>query len=181
MDGQHKQRWIGVILLLLLAAMLAPLVFRSPEQVRLALDMEAPEPPAVAPVDAQPAVDEARLEQTREQIAGEREALRQPNRGEAAPGKKSSESASTREPPLSGWSVQVATFRKQANAAGLKQSLQDAGYTAYQRQDTNDNNEALYRVFVGPELERADARELKSRIALDESFELEGLVVPYHP
>jgi cell division septation protein DedD len=63
----------------------------------------------------------------------------------------------------------------------LKQSLNDAGYTAYQRKGSSEDGEALFRVFVGPELERADARELKRRIALDEAFELEGLVVPYHP
>lgn len=181
MDGQHKQRWVGVILLLLLAAMLAPFVFRSPEQVRLALDMEAPEPPPVASVESQPAVDEARREQTREQIAGEREAVRDSGRTNSEKESAGSDTASTNEAPLSGWSVQVATFRERKNAARLKQSLNDAGYTAYQRQSSGPNDKVLSRVFAGPELERADARKLKRSIALDETFELEGIVVPYHP
>mgnify|MGYP000695158120 CR=1 FL=1 len=181
MDGQYKQRWVGVILLLLLAAMLAPLVFRSPDQVRLALDMEAPQPPPVASVEPESAVDKTRREQARERIADEREALRASGRQNTAEQPEANASASTQEPPLSGWSVQVASFRESANAAGLKQSLNDAGYTAYQRQGNDEDGDALFRVFVGPELERADARELKRRIALDEAFELEGLVVPYHP
>ena len=181
MDGQHKQRWVGVILLLLLAAMLAPFVFRSPEQVRLALDMEAPAPPPVASVEPGSAVDKARRDQARERIAEEREAVRASGRASSAEPAEANASARTEEPPLSGWSVQVASFRERPNAARLKQSLNDAGYTAYQRKGSSEDGEALFRVFVGPELERADARELKRRIALDEAFELEGLVVPYHP
>lgn len=181
MDGQHKQRWVGVILLLLLGGMLAPFVFRSPEQVRLALDMQAPEPPPVASVEADPAMDDARREQTRERIAQEREAVRKSGEANAGKGTGEGESTSTEEPPLSGWSVQVASFRERANAARLKQSLNDAGYSAYQRQGNDEQGDLLYRVYAGPELERADARELKRRIVLDEAFELDGLVVPYHP
>lgn len=188
MDGQHKQRWVGVILLLLLAAMLAPFVFRSPEQVRLALDMEAPQPPPVASVEPDPATEASERNQVREQIEGERQAVRESGRANLVEepdgeGKDDGEADADpkEEPPLSGWSVQVASFSKRDNAAELKQSLNDAGYTAYQREGTNEEGESLHRVFVGPELERADARELKRRIALDETFELEGLVVPYHP
>lgn len=177
MDGPHKQRWVGVILLLLLAAMLAPFVFRSPEQVRLSLEMEAPEPPVVAPVKPNAAANDKRVERTREQIERERAAVRESTEQatDAKPKKPGDE------PPLSGWSVQVASFRDSGNARRLEQSLRDAGYNAYWREETTDNGETLFRVYVGPELQRADARELRDRIAGDEAFSLEGLVVPYSP
>lgn len=179
MDGQHKQRWVGVILLLLLAAMLAPFVFRSPEQVRLSLDMEAPEPPPMAPVEAEPAISANKVEQARQRIDADRTAVRESGR-EAAAREESPEQAGQGEPaPLSGWAVQVASFNQRDNATRLKESLNEAGYTAYQRRV--GDGEALHRVYVGPELERADARKLKRRIRLDDAFELDGLVVPYDP
>ena len=48
MHLRTRQRVIGLLLLLLLAAILAPLVLRTPEQVRLALDMSIPEAPRIS-------------------------------------------------------------------------------------------------------------------------------------
>ena len=55
-DKRTRQRIIGIVLLLILAAVLAPFVFRSPEQIRNALDMQIPDQPemtAVIPPKAQ--------------------------------------------------------------------------------------------------------------------------------
>lgn len=173
MDGQHKQRWVGVILLLLLAAMLAPFVFREPEQMRLSLEMEVPQPPPVAAVKPAASRDQQKVERARKQIRRERTAAEASSRDAAgAPGKA---------PPLSGWAVQVGSFRQSDNARRLEQSLRDAGYNAYWREVTGQQGKPLFRVFIGPELKRADARALRERVAADKGFDLDGLVVPYTP
>ena len=64
---------IGLLLLLLLAAILAPLVLRTPEQVRLALDMSIPEAPRISEPDIAPVVSEEEQAATDRQIDEEQQ------------------------------------------------------------------------------------------------------------
>lgn len=179
MDGQTRQRLIGTILLLLLAAILAPLLLRGPDEVRVALDLDIPEPPPVTPVEPEPVVPESELEETRERISRERGAALEAARSHAEDIEDGG--GVPEEPPaLSGWSVQVASFSERANAVALEKRMLDAGYNAYWRR-VEQEEDTLFRVFVGPELERQDAQELKRRLAMDEAFGQDGLVVPYEP
>ena len=57
-DKRTRQRIIGIVLLLVLAAVLAPFVFRSPEQIRNALDMQIPDQPEMTAVNVEPVVSE---------------------------------------------------------------------------------------------------------------------------
>lgn len=179
MEGQTRQRLIGTILLLLLAAILAPLLFRGPDEVRVALDMDIPQPPPVAPVEPRPVVDESEVEQARERIRSEREAVREAAEAHAEQVQSDGDEPG-QAPALSGWSVQVASFSDRQNAVALEERLRDAGYSAYWRR-AEQEEQTLYRVFAGPELERQDAEQLKRRLAMDEAFGQDGLVVPYAP
>ncbi|HBM22346.1 MAG TPA: cell division protein, partial [Alcanivorax sp.] len=64
---------IGLLLLLLLAAILAPLVLRTPEQVRLALDMSIPEAPRISEPEIAPVVSEEEQAATDRQIDEEQQ------------------------------------------------------------------------------------------------------------
>lgn len=175
MEAQTRQRLIGTILLLLLAAILAPLLLRGPEEVRVALDLDIPQPPPVAPVEPRPVVAESELEQTRAQIDKDRRAAREHVEESAT------ENGESGSPALSGWSVQVASFTQRDNAKSLEKRLRDAGYNAYWREQRQEDAESLFRVFAGPELERADARALKRRLVAEQGIGDDGLVVPYEP
>lgn len=230
MHLKTRQRLIGLLLLLLLAAVLAPLVLRTPDQVRVALDMSIPEPPTVEEPEVAPVIGERETAATDRQIDEERQAVadtgdRQldtarntappsPGDGEgqgadpdaaesgAAPAASAQPDPAPAEPaptvaetgeadeaeeagaaedgPAPGFTVQVASFSDAANAEALVKRLRDGGYNAYHRTVRQDSN-TWERVFVGPEIRRADADALRQRLADDKTFALDGLVRPFVP
>jgi len=189
-----RQRVIGLLLLLLLAAILAPLVLRTPEQVRLALDMSIPEAPRISEPDIAPVVSEEEQAATDRQIdeeqqqvaAAEPEPRVAPPVVEEEPAADEESSAedepqpATQDAPQPGFTVQVASFSDVANAQALVARLREAGYSAYHREVRQDGN-TWQRVFVGPEIKRERAEALRQRLADDKAFALEGLVRSFVP
>lgn len=78
--------------------------------------------------------------------------------------------------PQSGWIVQLASLSSKDNAMALRERLRGLGYTAFV-EETKTAKGVLYRVRVGPELERANAEKLRDR--LQEQVDLKGLVTSY--
>jgi len=196
-----RQRVIGLLLLLLLAAILAPLVLRSPEQVRLALDMSIPEAPRISEPDIAPVVSEEEQAATDRQIDEEQQQVataepapqaveeeplaEQEPSAQQGPSAQQEPPAATPEPapqdaPQPGFTVQVASFSDVANAQALVARLREAGYSAYHREVQQDGN-TWQRVFVGPEIQRERAEALRQRLADDKAFALEGLVRSFVP
>lgn len=199
MDKQLGQRIVGAILLLLLAAIVTPFLLRSPEQVRVALDMELPPPPEAPTLPIVPAVSdedvaeaELRIDEERDQVRREGEQVlavtpdddtSDADADEAPPPESAAEvsrEAPREDPPLSGWAVQVGSFSRAEGATELASRLRDAGYRAF-TQPFDQGDQRLHRVFLGPELQRDRAAELRERIAADEAFGLQGLVVSVGP
>ncbi|MTI52679.1 MAG: cell division protein [Alcanivorax sp.] len=206
MHLRTRQRVIGLLLLLLLAAILAPLVLRTPEQVRLALDMSIPEAPRISEPDIAPVVSEEEQAATDRQIDEEQQqvaaaepkpqvatpAAEQEPQAEEEPSAQKTPSAQEKPPaeeqprpaaqdaPQPGFTVQVASFSDVANAQALVARLRDAGYSAYHREVRQDGN-TWQRVFVGPEIKRERAEALRQRLADDKAFALEGLVRTFVP
>lgn len=199
MHLRTRQRVIGLLLLLLLAAILAPLVLRTPEQVRLALDMSIPEAPRISEPDIAPVVSEEEQAATDRQIDEEQQqvaaaepepqaatpaaekapSVEEPSAGEVPPAEKQPQPAA-QDAPQPGFTVQVASFSDVANAQALVARLRDAGYSAYHREVRQDGN-TWQRVFVGPEIKRERAEALRQRLADDKAFALEGLVRTFVP
>jgi len=189
-----RQRVIGLLLLLLLAAILAPLVLRTPEQVRLALDMSIPEAPRISEPDIAPVVSEEEQAATDRQIDEEQQqvAAAEPEPRVAPPvveeepsanGEPSADEApqpAAQDAPQPGFTVQVASFSDVANAQALVARLREAGYSAYHREVRQDGN-TWQLVFVGPEIKRERAEALRQRLADDKAFALEGLVRSFVP
>ena len=198
MHLRTRQRVIGLLLLLLLAAILAPLVLRTPEQVRLALDMSIPEAPRISEPEIAPVVSEEEQAATDRQIDEERQQVaavepeprvappvveEEPSaNGEPSADEEPSEAPqpAAQDAPQPGFTVQVASFSDVANAQALVARLRDAGYSAYHREVRQDGN-TWQRVFVGPEIKRERAEALRQRLADDKAFALEGLVRPFVP
>lgn len=198
MHLRTRQRVIGLLLLLLLAAILAPLVLRTPEQVRLALDMSIPEAPRISEPEIAPVVSEEEQAATDRQIDEERQQVaavepeprvappvveEEPSaNGEPSADEEPSEAPqpAAQDAPQPGFTVQVASFSDVANAQALVARLRDAGYSAYHREVRQDGN-TWQRVFVGPEIKRERAEALRQRLADDKAFALEGLVRTFVP
>lgn len=78
--------------------------------------------------------------------------------------------------PLSGWVVQLASLASKDNALALQERLRGMGYTAFV-EEAKTAQGVLFRVRVGPELERANAEKLRDR--LDQQVQLKGIVTRY--
>lgn len=82
-----------------------------------------------------------------------------------------------RAPVASGFAVQLGALATEADANALRARARNAGFTAYvERADTERG--PLWRVRVGPELQRANAEKLKASIA--SKLQIDGVIVS-HP
>lgn len=70
------------------------------------------------------------------------------------------------------WTLQLASFRDEANARALRAKLLDAGYKVYMRPMAG-----LVKVFVGPEMQRSRLEALQA--TLKEDYALEGIIVRF--
>ena len=93
---------------------------------------------------------------------------------EASPGEKAAETGT--QPTLSGWVVQVGSFGREANALALRDRLRAKGYTAFVEKARTGKG-LVFRVRVGPELERENAERLQTRLSKD--FGLKAIVTRY--
>lgn len=78
--------------------------------------------------------------------------------------------------PLSGWVVQLASLSSKDNALALRERLRGLGYTAFVEETTSAQGK-LFRVRVGPELERGNAETLRNR--LEQQVQIKGIVTRY--
>ncbi|RJQ48371.1 MAG: hypothetical protein C4528_02610 [Gammaproteobacteria bacterium] len=74
------------------------------------------------------------------------------------------------------WVVQLGSFSSEQNAMALRDQLRTKGYTAFVEK-TKSGAAPLYRVNVGPELERARAEA--TRDALEKDMKQKGMVLHY--
>lgn len=199
MNLRIRHRLIGFLLLLILAAVLAPLVLRSPDQVRHALDLSIPEAPQASVPDPAPVVDKAQEEELVGQIKQDRETVlaaskqvlessdsvpsgSEPSGSDPDTGSQSQPAEPEPAMPTAGFVIQVASFKQADNAGDLVERLRDAGYKAYQRSASTPEGSQWHRVFLGPVIRHDDALALQRKLADDEHFSLpSGLVRSYVP
>lgn len=74
------------------------------------------------------------------------------------------------------WVVQVASLSSKAKANELVATLRAKGYRA-----GIGGQEGAWRVSIGPELDRAVAESVKSRVAADPALKLSGWIQAYRP
>lgn len=76
------------------------------------------------------------------------------------------------------WVVQVASLSAQVAANKLRDQLQAEGHKAYVR-SVPGANATIYRVFIGPKQDKAQALAIKSQ--LDKQLKVNSLVLPFKP
>ncbi len=80
-------------------------------------------------------------------------------------------------PPVAGgFVIQVGAFKSEAEANVLRDRIRNGGYATFVEKIARDGGN-LWRVRVGPELQRSKAEE--TRLALQQRFQLEAQVLTY--
>ena len=74
------------------------------------------------------------------------------------------------------WSVQLGSFSNSENAKRLIEKLRGEGFPAYLERRMEQDG-AVFKVRVGPEIQREDAERLRAR--LEDQFALKGMLLRY--
>lgn len=195
LDRRLKQRMVGALVLLALAAVFLPMLFNRADQPRAVrveappmpaapapLQIETPEPdvpePSLAEAPASAPAVEAAAVAVPEPVApppaavpAAPPAVAPPVRSEpvAAPASRLDGDGL----PLS-WSVQLVSLSNAARAQELQQRLRQQGHNAYIR-----SVDGMQRVFVGPLLDKSEAQRLAQEIGRQQR--LSPIVVRFQP
>ncbi|MBT3146139.1 SPOR domain-containing protein [Neptunomonas phycophila] len=116
-------------------------------------------PPVVVQVDAQTAPadsDETVAEEAKKPVVGTNEPAPQLDEQNV---------------PVA-WTLQLASFKDEANARALRKQLVGAGHKVYTRRQAE-----LYKVYVGPDLKRDRLEALKETLKND--FALDGIIIRF--
>ena len=76
----------------------------------------------------------------------------------------------------SAWVVQIASLSNKANAEALVGQLRAKGYRASLSAGNN-----VWRVVIGPELDRAVAENTRAKVLADDSLKMDAIMMPYRP
>jgi DedD protein len=182
-----KQRLIGALVLLALLVVFRPIIFVSPIEPNTLNPVSMPVPPTVNTQPIEPprspaAQISARLP-TPPTVADQAEVDQQTTvdaEAEAALAARAEQLAEavTLDPPVTrteapadpvldaqqlpiGWVLQVMASQTEAGATAVCDALKDKGYDAFVVR-ANVNGRALYRVQIGPKVERAKLLPIKT-------------------
>jgi len=193
MDVLLKQRLIGAIVLVALGVIFVPMILEGPNRT-LVPEMEAlpePENQAIsAPLESFPAPDAIPAEPDTSTVlvdpqpAAVSEAPAGSAQPVAEPEPEPEPVAPTPEPenkpaksePLGSWVVQMGSFSSEKNALRRRDKLRKNGFAA-QVEKATINGKSVFRVRVGPFLERVDAEQ--SRKQIQDKLTLKGRVFSY--
>ena len=201
-DRALKERIIGAVVLVVVAVLVVPIFLDGssgePDVVTESVtlpgqnDQERTQQTIVLERDRSQPVPATRSGDTEPTAAEPQPASRDvvPQAAVAAPPPRSAESdnaPSTKEPSPDArstaaqsttgmWAVQLGSFSSKENAERLASDLRDQGFAAFLSEVYNSGN-ALQRVRIGPQKDRASAEDIASQLARAGH---EGRVVP-HP
>lgn len=76
-----------------------------------------------------------------------------------------------------GWVVQLGSFSARKNAIELRNKVKASGFSGFVDAITNSSGTTLYRLRIGPLMEKVDAEKTKSDIK--QKLKLDGLIKPH--
>lgn len=163
MNQQLKQRLVGATILVALIVIFVPMLFEDSREEEL-IEQNIPEIPQQLPeskvIPLEVDAPEPGLE---EELAPFNEPVPQADATEDSPA-------------LTAWAIQVGSFARRENAAELEDRLRKAGFPAFVESIPGEQGN-LFRVRVGPELEKARAERMRKQI--EERLDIKCLIVPY--
>jgi DedD protein len=190
METRLKQRLVGAVVLVALAVIFVPMILTGPEDDESLVEQGRIPPKPEAPMVTE--MPEPLSEPFPGPTSPERVVVTKgaPETKEPAPAESPaavSESATDVQEPLpeeepteglSGWVVQVGSFTQEENALRLRDRLREKDYAAFVERIRGGDGKIVYRVRVGPEVERSRAEAVRRKLADTEG--LSGLVT-HHP
>jgi len=164
MDHDLKQRVVGAIVITALAAIFVPMLFDDPVQEggRFSNELKIPEPPS-KPFSR----TSDRLPESTEQVLNIPDAPVL-NFQEQANNEKTSSG-------LERWIIQVGSFSQRENALQLQDKLRKNGFSTFLDAVDKDGNGKLFRLRVGPELNKDRAESIKKQ--LEKNYQLKAILV----
>ncbi len=170
METQLKQRLVGAIVVSALAVIFLPMIFDEQVDLTDAEDFSIPEFPQDFENDS--------LEIPKQMTVDALESNTNEKEKKAADTKALTKPAESKQMDknLSAWVVQAGSFSEEKNANLLRDRLRKAGYPAFV-ESAQGTQKAIFRVRVGPELDRNRADRYLKKIK--EAFAIDGLVVSY--
>ena len=189
-----KLRLIGLAVIVLSAAILFPLFFDGAgyrERHLTSAIPEAPQAPVI--IDVQPAKPEiAPTVEVAEAVEPEarpgmsvvmaekiRRAREAGKAEESVKVEKAAAQPVVEEPPTLdqqgvpvAWTLQLASFKDETNARGLRKKLIGAGHKVYTRKQ-----KGLVKVYIGPDLQRGNLERLKQE--LKSTMGMDGIIVRF--
>ena len=202
METTLKQRLIGAAVIIALAVIFVPMILDgSGREQSVALNMEVPPEPTFTfesdlpdpkQLDELPAIDHADESGNETAMATEKATKseqtetnpsvveKQTNVQTKTPTKtvEATETHIKTNPALSAWAVQVAAFGEKDKALALQEKLLASKLSAFTEQ-SGKAGKTIYRVKVGPELQRENADKLRDKI--EKEHGLKGSFVTKHP
>lgn len=199
MNDQLKQRLVGAIVLVALAVIILPEIFKgdghqlaeknvpAEPDYRFPPPKEAPKAPpkataAIVPVgdSSNGKVAKEKTEQVKKEVSESSDTS--DNNGKKSPvvtespTKAEKESVVSKSGQVNAFIVQVGSFSSEPNAIALRDKLRKLGFTSFV-EAVKGKQGMIYRVRVGPELTRQLADELKEKVA--KKAKLNGMVQSY--
>lgn len=176
MEEKSKHRLVGAIVLISIAIIFLPsLIYRDDTTQEIVVRPQTPIPPAPArepiiippmPEPPQPLPESQPAFEPKEPVV------------EASPPPEPSSPRLTETGVPEGWLIQVASLSLKKSAEVLVSRLKADDYSAYWELAKTEQGER-YRVFVGPQIDKARAEKMKA--AIDKSYKVTSRLLRFNP
>ncbi len=203
METNLKQRLIGAVVIIALAAIFVPMLFdgsgrKESSMVEAELSLAPPkfnfesQLPDAEQLDSLPVAEKDPVPQavTADSVseptavrapAGKPDKVEKPVVQKSKPKPepvKPTASQIESVPSLGAWAVQVAAFEEKSTALAVQKKLTDGKFSAF-TEKLEKGGKVLYRVKAGPELKRENAHQLRAKI--EKNLGIKGAFVTPHP
>ena len=203
MNDILKQRLVGALILVALGVVFWPIIFVEPGERAAAEQLRIPPPPDVdmTPIETPVADDLQRAQEWRDETEPEQAPAAEdpiaafadtPAAADEAPLQEAlaadAPAARVAAPEQAvldskgvpvAWILQVASVSSEDKANGLRDRLLAMQEKAYVKKLDRNSGTTLYRVYVGPNFERAQLEKIQADI--DSRFKVKSLIIRYVP
>ena len=160
-DQTLKQRLVGAVVITALAAIFVPMLFDDPieDNDQSISELTIPPSPEKSFEKAEPIVQKS-AEQVLE--IPEPEVIKEKIMADSV--KVQEVSSDQQIPDLGRWVIQAGSFGQKENALELRDKLRKQGFSTYLDSIKSGEDQVMYRVRVGPELDKKRAEDTRKKL-----------------
>ena len=168
MDQNLKQRLIGAVVITALAAIFIPMIFDDPvaDRGQMISQLRIPNEPEVSRdyMATPPDIEKVNLPET-SYLQTQQEIEDTETYRKETVGKKQVMERPVVDIKMNRWFVQVGIFSEEANAISIRDKIRKQGFPVMVSTISSEKGK-LYRVLVGPELDKKRSEEIKVKMAM---------------